>query len=148
MPMAGAEATGTRNHAASHLLFRSAAGVLKVAPSSPRPLFGSRGRAARGLEVVACSPACTPPLTDASAFGQRSDAPGQRTQKARSCGSQRFPQDPIGPSRACGRAGSLGELPPERLFVKPGLTLGSVLDDLLALEIVTGVIAGAIRRQP
>jgi hypothetical protein len=36
----------------------------------------------------------------------------------------------------------------DRLLVKAGPALGSVLDDLLALEIVTGVIGGAIRCQP
>jgi len=48
----------------------------------------------------------------------------------------------------CGTAGSLWDRRLSGLFVKAGLTLGSVLDDLLALKIVTGVIGGAIRGQP
>jgi hypothetical protein len=52
------------------------------------------------------------------------------------------------PVRADRSVHGLPECRIERLLVKAGLALGSVLDDLLALEIVTGVIGGAIRCQP
>jgi hypothetical protein len=139
MPMAGAEATGPRNPAASHLLFRSAPWILKAAPSAWSPALPAGERApsitARQLLPIA---------------GQRSGEPDRRRT---SLVSLRVPSGK--PDRRVDGARGLREsvIAPGNgrstaLFVKAGLTLGSVLDDLLALEIVTGAIGGAVCRQP